>query len=186
VTGVRFRIYPTLTLPLQRGGNIPLLCKEGPGEVDQVIHTSYQLPVTSYQLPVTSYQSPFTSHQSQIGCHMSIITLLSAVIPIVPATPGNAVDFTWLFLKMLLILGIVCIFAVLLLKYAMPQIGFLRHINQGKFFTVRARQAIEPRKTLYIIELGKRYHVIGVTDHGISLITELSRSEFEEMNTPPL
>ncbi len=114
---------------------------------------------------------------------IALISLL-AQVPTVPATPSSAVDFTWLFLKMLLILGIVCIFAVLLLKYAVPRVSFLQRLNQGKFFTVRARQAIEPRKMLYVIELGKRYLVLGVSDHAINLIAELGRDEFEEMNKP--
>lgn len=111
-----------------------------------------------------------------------LITILAAEIPTIPATPGNAVDFTWLFFKMLLVLGIVCISAVLLLRYAVPHVGFLRKLNQGKFFSVRARQVLEPRKTLYIIQLGKKYLVIGAADHGINLITELSSTEFEEIN----
>lgn len=109
------------------------------------------------------------------------IALLSAVVPTVPATPGTAVDFTWLFLKMLLILGIVCILAILILRYAVPQVGFLRRLNQGRFFTVRARQGLEPRKALYLVEIGKRYLVIGAADHGISLITELPAAEAEEI-----
>ena len=40
-----------------------------------------------------------------------------------------------------------------------------------------ARQAIEPRKHLYLVKIGKRYLVIGTADHGINPIVELTEGE---------
>jgi flagellar biosynthetic protein FliO len=110
---------------------------------------------------------------------ISVLNILNA-IPTEAATSSSAVDFTWLFVKMLLVLAIVSIFAVLLLKYAVPRFGFFKPFHQkGRYFTVLGRYALEPKKSLYLVNIGKRYLVIGTADHGISLITEISKEEAE-------
>lgn len=93
------------------------------------------------------------------------------------ATQASAVDFTWLFIKMLLGLGIVTVAAILILKYAVPHINVMKKFQQGKYFTVLGRYALEPRKSLYLVNIGKRYLVIGVSDHGINLVTEVEEEE---------
>ncbi len=105
--------------------------------------------------------------------------MLSILLQIetVPATGSNAVDFTWLFIKMLLVLGIVSVFAVLMLKYVTPRVGLLKRFQNDKYFRVLGRYMLEPRKSLFMVETGGRYLVIGTSDHGISLITELSKEE---------
>jgi flagellar biogenesis protein FliO len=112
---------------------------------------------------------------------MTPLLAVLAQIPTVPATQGTAMDFTWLFIKMLLILGIVCVAAVLVLKYVVPQIGFVGRLRPKGFFTIHARQLIEPRKSLYLVGIGKRYLVIGTADHGISALAELTEGEFEQL-----
>lgn len=108
---------------------------------------------------------------------MNIFPLILASVPTVPATPSNTVDFTWLFVKMLLFLIIVCVLAILFLKYVVPRTGFLKGVQKGKYFNVLGRYQLEPRKSLYVVEVGGRYLVIGSADHGINLITELTEEE---------
>jgi flagellar protein FliO/FliZ len=106
-----------------------------------------------------------------------MLGLLATDIPTEAATPGAAVDFTWLFVKMLLVLCIVCILAILFLKYVMPRTGLVRNMQKGRYFTVLGRYQLEPRKALYMVEVGGRYLVIGCADHGINLVTELSEEQ---------
>ncbi|MFH1829437.1 MAG: flagellar biosynthetic protein FliO [Pseudomonadota bacterium] len=112
---------------------------------------------------------------------LSILLLTAAKVQTVPATAESAVDFTWLFIKMLFILGFVSILAVLILKYGVPRTAFYKRFQQGSLFNIKARQAIEPRKLLYLVEIGKRYLVLGVTDHAINTIAELSEDEAKEL-----
>ena len=112
-----------------------------------------------------------------------LLVTLAAEVETVPATPGNAVDFTWLFLKMFLVLAIVCVFAILILKYAVPHFGIMKRFQRGKFFTVRARYHLDPRKALYLIQMGRRYLVIGAADHGISALAELTDEEIKELGS---
>lgn len=96
-----------------------------------------------------------------------------------PATNSSAIDFTWLFVKMLLVLGIVTVAAILILKYAVPHIGVMKRFQQGGYFRVLGRYMLEPKKSLYVVHVGKRYLVLGTSENGISLVTELSKEEAE-------
>jgi flagellar biogenesis protein FliO len=88
-----------------------------------------------------------------------MLMLLTASISTEAATPENAVDFTWLFVNIL------------------PRLGIARGNHRGRYFKVHGRYQLEPRKSLYVVEVGGRYLVIGSADHGINLITELSPEE---------
>lgn len=108
--------------------------------------------------------------------------LILSQITTVPATSGSTVDFTWLFIKMLFVLGIVTVAAILVLKYAVPRIGIMKRFQHGKHFNVLGRHALEPGKSLCLVKAGNKYLVIGVAEHGISLVTELDRKEVEGEN----
>jgi len=105
------------------------------------------------------------------------LLLLLLQIESVPVTGDSAVDFTWLFVKMLMLLGIVSIIAILVLKFAVPHLGVMKRFQKGKYFQIMGRHVLEPRKSLYLVKMAKRYMVIGVADHGINLITELTEEE---------
>ena len=109
---------------------------------------------------------------------LSISAIISAVTT-EPATSATAVDFTWLFIKMLLVLAIVSITAILILKYVVPRIGILKPFQKGQYFKVLGRYVLEPKKSLYLVNVGKRYLVIGVADHAINLVTEITKEEAE-------
>ena len=108
---------------------------------------------------------------------MIALSALMLAVETVPATPSTAGDFTWLFVKMMLFLGIVTIIAVIILKYAVPKIGFMRRFQQGSYFRVHGRYQLEPRKAVYLIEVCNRYLVIGSGDHAINFIAELSAKD---------
>lgn len=112
---------------------------------------------------------------------LSIIAIFAAAIPTVPATPEGAMDFTWLFIKMLLALGIVSVFAVLVIKYAMPRINFLKAMGPSRFLVVKARQDIGPGRSVCLIQIGKRYLLLGATDHAINTLAEISEQEVGEL-----
>lgn len=88
-------------------------------------------------------------------------------------------DFTWLFIKMILLLGVVSVLAVLVLKYAVPRMTFVKRLAGNSFFKILGRQTLEPGKSLYVVQTNKRYLMIGVADHAINLITELSKDEID-------
>lgn len=109
----------------------------------------------------------------------SIALLAAAVteIEMVPATSETAMDFTWLFLKMLFILGAVTILAVLILKYGIPRTSFYKRMSKGRLFRVITMQHVAPRKSLYLVEICNKFMLLGVTDHAITPVLELSKEE---------
>ncbi len=111
---------------------------------------------------------------------LALFSSLAPAIPTIPATPEGAVDFTWLFIKMILALVIIITLAMLGLKYGLPRLGVLRGLPQGRLFTILGRQGIEPRKSLALAKIASRYFVIGIADHAITPIAELTASEAEE------
>lgn len=102
--------------------------------------------------------------------------LLMQIQTAVPSA-GEGMDFTWLFIKMIFILGIVCISAVLILKYAVPHLGLMRKFHGNGFFQVIDRFPLEQRRSLFLIRAGKRYFVIGSADSGMNLISECTPEE---------
>lgn len=108
---------------------------------------------------------------------MGIAALIASTLPTEAATPSATLDFTWLFVKMILVLGIVCVLAILFLKYVMPRTGLMRAAQKGRYFTVLGRYQLEHRKALYLVEIGGRYLVIGTADHAIQTLAELTEVE---------
>ena len=113
---------------------------------------------------------------------LSILGILAAEMETVQATPSSAIDFTWLFVKMLLVLAIICAGAVVVLKFIAPRTRFMRRLTRGGFAKVLQRQALEHGKQLYLVEMGKRYFVNGTSDHGINPIAELSQDDLRKLD----
>ena len=85
-----------------------------------------------------------------------------------------APDYTWMFLKMLFALGVVSAAAVIVLKYVVPRWCLPRKLKQGQYFKVLARYFLGPKKFLCLVSVGKRKYILGVADHGINLISEVT------------
>lgn len=96
-----------------------------------------------------------------------------------PATESTAVDFTMLFIKMMGALAIVCILAVVILKYAIPKIGVFKRFAGGKYIEVKARHSLDPKKQLYLVKVGPRYALLGASEHGVHLVMELKKEDVE-------
>ena len=107
---------------------------------------------------------------------MNMLLILSQ-IQTTPVTAASTIDFTWLFIKMLLALGIVSGVAVLVLKYVVPRASFVKSMEQGGFFKIISRYAIGTNKILCLVQAGKRYLVLGVSDHAINVLLELPENE---------
>jgi flagellar biosynthetic protein FliO len=110
-----------------------------------------------------------------------VLALIAAKIEMVPATSESTIDFTWLFIKMLFVLGAVTILAIFILKYGVPRTAFYKRMTKGSLFRTITRQNIEPRKAIYLVEVGNKHMLLGVTDHAITPILELSADEVAKL-----
>ncbi len=104
---------------------------------------------------------------------------LLANIQTVTATPDSAIDFSWLFVKMLFLLGIVSVFAVLILKYVVPKLSMFKRSSHPNAVNILFRHTLEPRKQLYCVHIASKYLLLGITDQQISMITELTKDDVD-------
>ena len=88
-------------------------------------------------------------------------------------------ELTSSLVKMTLSLLLVCTFAVVILRFLLPRIGGGR-LRAGGYFDVLYRFPLETRKTLYIVRVGKEYHLLGVSEQSINFLAKLNQEEVEE------
>ena len=108
------------------------------------------------------------------------MTIMLLQISTTPANPVSAIDFSWLFLKMMLVLGIVIIVAILILKFIVPKLGVTKRLKSNQYFQILAQFGLEHKKHLYLVQAATKYYVIGCSESGISKIAELTEEEVFE------
>lgn len=90
------------------------------------------------------------------------------------------VDFTWLFLKMMVVLVVVCVAALLILKYAVPRSRFLGRWAKPGVIKLLGRAALGGHRDVWIIRVGRRHFLIGAGTSAVSLLAELSEQDLKE------
>jgi flagellar biogenesis protein FliO len=96
-----------------------------------------------------------------------------------PASAPAAVDFTWLFVKMLAALGAVCVIAILVVRYLVPRMGVIKRFSGNRYMEILGRHSLDARRHLYIIKIGGRYALIGSSEHGVGLVMELKEEDLK-------
>ena len=86
-------------------------------------------------------------------------------------------DFTILFLQMLLALAVVCVAAVLILKYAVPRLSWAKKWQGHDRFEIISRFNIDAKHALYLVKVHQRFLLLGSSDSGLNLLTELNEAE---------
>lgn len=81
---------------------------------------------------------------------------------------------------MLLVLLIVCAGAVFLLKFFLPRFIGNQRANKEGHFELVSRYALDLRRALYLVRVGKRFFVLGGAEQGLNLLTEISQNELEK------
>ncbi len=85
-------------------------------------------------------------------------------------------DFTWMFVKMLLGLGIVIALAFVFLKYAVPRMRFSK-FKKTQWLDVIDRIPLSPKSSVYLVKLAGRYLTLGVSEESVNLIAEIAQEE---------
>ncbi|MDO8644503.1 MAG: flagellar biosynthetic protein FliO [bacterium] len=99
-----------------------------------------------------------------------------------PTLTGNELDYTWIFFKMIGVLGLLVVLMLVLAKFVIPlltQRGILKK-TAGNYISVIQRFVLEPHKNLYILKVAGKYLLVGVTEKGINLISEVSKDEIKD------
>lgn len=88
----------------------------------------------------------------------------------------SSVDFTWMFIKVILILAFVCVIAFAVIKYVIPKASYLKRGEDSQIELIE-RFALEPRKSLYILKIGSRFLLLGSSENSLSPLLELSKKD---------
>ena len=78
-------------------------------------------------------------------------------------------------LTSLLVLVLVCVVVLVVARYARRWLGG-RAPGDG-LVTVRARVPLEPRRALYLIEVGGRTLLVGSSEGGVTLVSEVAAAD---------
>lgn len=95
----------------------------------------------------------------------------------------SGVSFFWMLLQTLLVLGFICLLAYVLLRL----LG--RHsslVSSNSMVEIIDRIPLEQRKTLYVIKVTGRWLLIGSSEAGVQLISELDGKTAEQESTRAL
>lgn len=110
---------------------------------------------------------------------MYLLLLAESLPETLPQNLGGleaSVDFTWMFIKVILVLALVCMTAFGVIKYLLPKATF---VKQGKNSEIEIleRFALEPKKNLYILKVGSRFLLLGTSENALNPLMELSRKD---------
>ncbi|HEX8721610.1 MAG TPA: flagellar biosynthetic protein FliO [Pyrinomonadaceae bacterium] len=87
-------------------------------------------------------------------------------------------NFLLMLLETLLALGLVCGLAYFVFRLALPRLNAVRSANS--MVRVVDRVGLDPRKSLYVVEVAGRWLLIGASEAGVHLVSELDAKSAEE------
>ncbi len=100
-------------------------------------------------------------------------------LPAMNFGPGIAEILLKLIISMAVIIGLIYGSILLLRKISnrtLPQ--------ANQWVKVIGRSYLTPKQSLYIVKMGPKFAVLGVSDNSVNLIKELTPEEAESLNTP--
>ncbi len=87
-------------------------------------------------------------------------------------------NFFTMLLETMLALGLVCGLAYLVFRLALPRLSTMRSANS--MVRVVDRVGLDQRKSLYVVEVAGRWLLIGASEAGVHLVSELDAQSAEE------
>lgn len=97
---------------------------------------------------------------------------------------GNSLTFVWMLLQTVVALLFVCGIAYLIFRVILPRLS----TNYGGNSLIRIvdRAGLEPRKTLYVIEVTGKWLLVSASEDGVQLISELDPQTAAKMEASKL
>jgi flagellar biogenesis protein FliO len=105
-----------------------------------------------------------------------LLLLESQPTPNFLVSDSSTLDYSWLFIKVMAAMVLVCVGAVLVIKYVLPRSHFVRRAQDSQIEIVE-RFTLEPKKNLYILKVAEKLVLIGSTETSLSSLLELGETE---------
>lgn len=117
-----------------------------------------------------------------------VFVLSAALVTFAPSgvfadEPGAArlqeagVNYGWLFVRMVVLLGLVCLLAYVVLRWGLRR--FVAPTSQTGPMSVVARLPVEPRRSVLLIRVGTRCLVVGSSEAGMTSLGEVPIEEVQ-------
>lgn len=90
-------------------------------------------------------------------------------------------DFTGLFIQMLIALLIVCAGAVLFLRYLLPRLAWTKKWQKPGYCELISTFGLDAGRTLYLVKVGKKILLLASQGQGLNLISEITPAELEHL-----
>jgi|GEM_PF-1667682 flagellar protein FliO/FliZ len=121
-----------------------------------------------------------------------MLALVGWQAPAEPLPPPTGGGFLWAFMQTLVALGIVCGVAYVALRVVLPKLGGLGLRRPTGLIHIVDALPLEPRRTLYVIEVNGKYMLVGASEAGLHVMETLDAAAVEkylaarETSPPPL
>lgn len=103
------------------------------------------------------------------------------LLQLLQTTPTDAaLDFGWVYTKMGLVLAIVIGLAYVFLHHVLPRLGFSKPNGVRGDIEIVSRQALDPKKQLWIVRVEGRKFLLGSADQSVTCLAELRSDESPE------
>ncbi|HET6452106.1 MAG TPA: flagellar biosynthetic protein FliO [Spirochaetia bacterium] len=99
----------------------------------------------------------------------------SAASPSAAAAPAGSNVSTWDFVRMVLVLA--CVIGVIYLLFWLLRRGAGRRVQENDLIKVLGSKGLNGSRTLHLIEVGSSIFLVGASDGGVQLISELTDKE---------
>ncbi len=97
------------------------------------------------------------------------------------SSTDDASDLFGALIQMVLVLGVVCALAYLLLGKVLPKLMRVQTPTAPqRMLEVVDRLPLDQRRSIMVIKLGERFFLVGATENGINLLSRLEAEEVEE------
>ncbi len=106
---------------------------------------------------------------------MFLFLLEAAAIVTEEATRSSAIDFSFLFLKMIAALVVAVTLAILVLKYAVPKLSFAKKLSDNQQIKILSRVSLGAKQNLYLVKVAEKCILLGATDHTVTKIMDVDR-----------
>lgn len=90
-------------------------------------------------------------------------------------------DLVGALIQMVLVLGVVCALAYLILGKVLPKLMRVQMPTAPhQMLEIVDRMPLDQRRSIMVIKLGDRYFLVGATENGINLLSRLETDEIED------
>lgn len=91
------------------------------------------------------------------------------------AATAGGMGYGMMLFRMVLMLGAVCAFAMVTLRWGIKRLTQLQRTGQS--IEVVSRAVIEPRRAIMVVRIGTRHLIVGTGEQGMTSLGELSGEE---------